>query len=107
MNEEQIQKDRYDAKDPVVFDEKRTEGDHCSVETCQQWEMEKHPWLSKGQARRIVEDNLSEDPGFYDFLEHDLENDFESEVEEEEDMPKKPNATMIEISFGREEKEEL
>ena len=69
--------------------------------------MEKHPWLSKGQARRIVEDNLSEDPGFYDFLEDDLDSEVEEEEDIQEDMPKKPKATMIAISFGREEKEEL
>lgn len=81
--------------------------------TCVAFEKEKHPWLSDAQAKRIVEDNLLDDPDFYAFLGEDdelSEGDEEivedEEIEEdagvvEEDAPKeKTGPTLIEVSFG-------
>ena len=37
------------------------------------WELERHSWLSKSQAKRIVEENLADDPEFYAFIEDEVE----------------------------------
>lgn len=80
--------------------------------TCVEFEMEKHPWLSDAQAKRIVEDNLQDDPDFYAFLYED-----EDEIVEEEEYSsdqrelsepyadngtgkEKTGPTLIEVSFG-------
>lgn len=78
-------------RSPVGFEKKGP----CPVE----YEMKKHPWLEEQMAKRIVQENLADDPYFYGFLEMDEEED------EEESKPfypkkEKPKATMIEITFG-------
>lgn len=73
------------------------------------YELEKHPWLNRRQARKIVWENLEDDPNFYDFLEEEDTSDEEEtamettreEVEEEveechkEKGPKGPSLTVV------------
>ena len=35
------------------------------------YEMLKHPWLGEDMAKRIVKENLADDPEFYSFLEEE------------------------------------
>lgn len=78
--------------------------------TCVEFELEKHPWLSDSQAKRIVEDNLQDDPDFYAFLYEDEDEIVEEEEEEDSEVGEEPYAdntgkektgpTLIEVSFG-------
>ena len=72
------------------------------------YELEKHPWLNRRQARKIVWENLEDDPNFYDFLDDEDTSDEEDtamekteeeleEVEEDAEKPAKGPALTIVI----------
>ena len=46
------------------------------------YEMMRHPWLGEDMAKRIVKENLADDPGFYGFLEEESDEDFEEFADE-------------------------
>ena len=65
------------------------------------YELSKHPWLDESMAKRIVNENLADDPDFYDFLEMDEEEDEEEEeVMPKPGFPKKEKPMALEITIG-------
>ena len=61
------------------------------------WELERHSWLSRSQAKRVVEENLADDPEFYAFIEDEVEED-EHDSENEKPCSAKDNHQLsIEI----------
>lgn len=67
------------------------------------YEMLKHPWLGEDMAKRIVKENLADDPGFYGFLEEEgfEEDDDEGEPDHFADVGKKVGPA-ISITIGME-----